>query len=389
MEDPVYFWSNSGFAPGWACVDETGLGIRSEPVFRSCIDQRHAGYGEHLAPGIPNPYFLFSEYPIFLQLFAHSNAVGCLAGCQAVAEGRQDPRTYLRISTHLSRYNRQGNQGCVMKRKFLIGVCLLGLVAMLAWLTMPVLTAPVMAAPLAQYTPYPTPTPMPDGRIIYTAIEGDSAWRIAAIFGFTYDNGLFQELYSLNRWTSGESPVIRAGDQILLGYGGPAEVVPTSGPTPTSPPQLPTPTPEPGSGTLCVILYSDQNGDSLRQEEEPSIPRGAVSISNRAGLYSTTADTASGGEYQCYKELPEGTYNITIALPDGYNETTKMNASIELRGGDEIYMSFGAQENSRTVEGSTTPEGREKSPFLGIAGGVILLLAVGMAVYAGRLLRIK
>jgi hypothetical protein len=276
-----------------------------------------------------------------------------------------------------------------MRRNLSLVGTFLCLAIALAWFIGPVFTIPVVAAPMAQFTSYPTPTPMPDGRIIYIAVEGDSAWRIAAIFGFTYDNGLFQELYSLNRWTIGEAPNIKAGDQILLGYGGPAEVVPTAGPTPTPAPQIPTQTPQPGSGTLCIILFEDINGDSLRQEEEPSIPKGAISITNRAGMFTKVEDTGIGYEYQCYKELPEGIYNISVAPPTGYNHITEMNSTVELQGGEEIYIRFGAQKSTEIVEQEIGPEGREKSPVLGIAGGIILLLAVGMAVYAGRLLRVK
>ncbi|MEE8567807.1 MAG: LysM domain-containing protein, partial [Anaerolineales bacterium] len=41
--------------------------------------------------------------------------------------------------------------------------------------------------PPAQPTPFLTPTPGPDGIIIYIVQEGDSLWRIAAIAGITVE----------------------------------------------------------------------------------------------------------------------------------------------------------------------------------------------------------
>ncbi|MGE5222432.1 MAG: LysM peptidoglycan-binding domain-containing protein, partial [Omnitrophica WOR_2 bacterium] len=144
------------------------------------------------------------------------------------------------------------------------------------------LAVPSLAAPQAQFTPYPTPTPGPDGKIIYIAQANDNAWRIAAIFGLQLN-----DLRTLNKW--GDNPIIKEGDKIILGYAGPAEPTFTPGPSATPAPLLPSPSPMPGYGNLCVFLYNDQNGDSLHQEEEPSIPLGAISVSNRSGSVSKTA----------------------------------------------------------------------------------------------------
>jgi len=239
---------------------------------------------------------------------------------------------------------------------------------------------PVAAAPEGQFTPFPTPTPGPDGRIIYIAQENDSAWRIAAIFGID-----LAELIELNRW--GDNPIITPGMQVLLGFAGPAEVSPTPGPSPTALPQLPTPSPAPGWGNLCVILYYDVNGDSLRQEEEASIKGGAISITNRSGSVSETLDTSSGLEHQCVEELPEGVYTVSVAVPDGYNPTTVMNRELELKAGDISYLDFGAQANTETVAEAPAPQGEGRSPMLLIVGGVIVVAGIGLGIFGTRLLR--
>jgi hypothetical protein len=157
----------------------------------------------------------------------------------------------------------------------------------------------------AQLTVFPTPTPGPDGRILYIIQPNDTLWRISAITGVS-----IEDLRALNNL--GPDTPIRPGDIMLIGLAGPAEVSPTPGPSSTPAPQEPTATTEPGWGNLCVILYDDQNGDSMRQEEEPSIPRGQINISNRSGSISHTAESPSGGNSRTPR-LPKT--RVISALP--------------------------------------------------------------------------
>ncbi len=238
------------------------------------------------------------------------------------------------------------------------------------------------AAPLYQIPIY-TPTPGPDGRIIYIVKANDTLLGIALTFGITVD-----ELRELNN-LSGDT--IFEGQQILLGLAGPAEFTPTPGPTLTPTTVLPTPTPRPGIATLCILLYNDINGDSLRQESEESIPDGVLSFSNRTGSVSESLKSPAGEEPLCFENLPEGSYSISVAVPEGYNETTETDYQLSLKAGDETYINFGAQANSQTLAEAPAlpaPEGG-RSPILGILGGLFLLAGVGVAIFAGRLLRSK
>ena len=237
---------------------------------------------------------------------------------------------------------------------------------------------PASAAPAPQYTYVPTPTPGPDGRIIFIVTD-ESPWTIAARFNIP-----IEELRQLNMW--GDNPITRPGDEILLGYAGPAEVTPTPGPTAMPEPALPTPTYEPGWGVICILLYNDLNGDSFRQEDEPSIPGGAISINNRSGTVSITESTAAGLDYQCFEQLMEGTYTVSVAVPDGYNATTQTNRSVNLAAGDITYLGFAAHASSIANAQASPAESGGRSPWLGIIGGVFLLSALGLTIFAGRLL---
>jgi LysM repeat protein len=262
-------------------------------------------------------------------------------------------------------------------KKALIPALLLVCVAF-TWLAF---SKPTQAAPLLQLTPFLTPTPGPDGRILYKVQSGDTLLRISLIAGIPLD-----ELRGLNNLT-GDNIVV--GQELLLGLGGPSVVTPTSGPSPTATQLLPTPTPKQGFGVLCVLLYDDHNGDSIRQEEEPAIRDGAISISNRSGSVSQTANTIPGTEPICFEGMQEGDYSITVGVPEGYNPTTATSFALTLKAGDETYLGFGAQANTATEIQQPVQESGGQSILLGLVGGLLLAAGVGLAIFGTRLLRSK
>lgn len=266
-------------------------------------------------------------------------------------------------------YNQGMKKFAALKILFGIILALTGMMC-LAW------QGSVQAAPQAQLTSFPTPTPGSDGRIVYIIQPGDTLWRIAAITGIS-----LPDLRDLNHLAADD--VVIPGQKIFLGLGGPSEeeanMIPTSSPTPSAP----TETPKPGFGTLCVLLFNDENGDAIRQEEEASLPGGAINISNRDGSVSITEDTTDGFEYSCTDNLEEGTYNVSAGIPEGYNSTMVLNISLDLVGGDTSYINFGAQANSETIEENIPIiEDTSKSPILGLIGAALLLSGIGIGVYS-------
>ena len=247
------------------------------------------------------------------------------------------------------------------------------------------LSLPVRAASLLQLTPFPTPTADAEGKVFYVVQEGDTLWRISAITGVTVD-----QLRALNKL--GLDQAIVPGQKLLIGLGGPVlgTQEPSAQQTETAP--TPTSTPLPGWGILCVLLYHDQNGDSVHQFGEPAIPGGAVSVSNASGSVSKTGETTSSAPGVCFEEIPEGEYNVSVALPEGYNPTTHTNDLVTVLPGGQSNMGFGAQPNLekaeeiRVLPSPSTPPSK-KSPILGILGGAILLIGLGLGVYAGLLRR--
>lgn len=243
--------------------------------------------------------------------------------------------------------------------------------------------SPVDASPLAQATPQPTPTPGADGRIIYIVQEGDSVWVIAAKFNLD-----LPELYALNNLDP-DNPLIVPGQGLLFGLAGPADTNPTPAPAVTPTSTLPTESPSPGAGVLCILVYEDINGDAFHQETEPSIGGAAINISDRAGDFSTTVETERQTEPLpiCLEELSEGSYSVSVAIPEGFNPTTQLTFDLPLMAGDESNIAFGAQMSSQALSETPAPEEGGSIPLYGILGGILLVAGIGLAIFAGRLRR--
>ena len=96
-------------------------------------------------------------------------------------------------------------------RRFLI--LLLGFVVfgalVLIW------SRPAEAQPQYQLTPFLTPTPGPDGRILYVVQPFDTLFRIAAVAELSLN-----ELRQLNNLSADEDVVV-PGQVLILGFGGP------------------------------------------------------------------------------------------------------------------------------------------------------------------------
>jgi len=243
---------------------------------------------------------------------------------------------------------------------------------------------PALASPSAQVQ-FPSPTPGADGRILYIVQAGDSCFRIQALYGINVD-----QLRGLNPQLD-ENCTLIEGQELMLGIGGPAALSPTPGPSPTLEPPTVTPTPPAGTTEICVLLYDDVNGDALRQETEFGIADGAVSVGNTAGTFSETKATVSEIDpdtlepvQTCFTDVPEGEYNISVAVPENYNPTMELTLSFSIKAGDVASVDFGAQSKTETSAEVNPEDGNESSPSLifGILGGLLLLGGLGLGWYA-------
>ena len=243
------------------------------------------------------------------------------------------------------------------------------------------MAASVLAAPAPQVQQYATPTPGPDGRIIYIVKAGETCTSISLLTGVPVDY-----IRQTNRLD--ENCSLQEGQDLVIGVGGPAAVTPTAGPAPTATLGPPTPTPVSGTAELCVLLYGDVNGDGLRQEEEFGVAGGAVSVTSANGTYSQTQQTVAQIDPEteepvrtCFFNMPPGEYTVSAAVPDLYNATTAMSYDLEVVPGNRAFVGFGAQPRLQVEEPA---EGGGRTPLLGILGAAILLTGVGLGIYVWR-----
>jgi hypothetical protein len=236
-----------------------------------------------------------------------------------------------------------------------------------------------------QPTPFLTPTPGPDGRIIYRVQEGDSLWRIAAIAGLS-----LEELMAMNGIQPGD--FISPGMELELGIGGPAQPTPAQpGAQPTDVQPSPTPTPIIGTAEICVLLFQDDNGNGRLEESELALEGGQISVVDFTGVVAGEYTTETLLEQEdlighCFVDLESGDYNVSAAVPPGYNATTSLNAPVAVQPGDIKYLQFGAQPSSALL-GGDGPGNGSRSGLLGLIGVVLLLGAAGLGFYASRLSR--
>jgi hypothetical protein len=260
-------------------------------------------------------------------------------------------------------------------KRFLILFTLISLLLFGLWL-------PANAAPNIQQI-IPTPTPGTDGRILYIVQPADTCSRITLLFAIT-----IEQLRQLNSKLD-EDCLLVEGQELLIGIVSLAGT-PTAGPSPTPAPPTASPTPFTGTTEICTLLFEDANGNALREETEPAVAGGAVSVTENNGEYSAAQDTvvpADPDAYQgiCFSNVPEGSYNITVGIPDNYNQTMELNRSLDVNAGDLAFVSFGIQSKDIVVDpGATTPNETKTSPVFGILGGLLLLGGAALGYYAWR-----
>lgn len=226
---------------------------------------------------------------------------------------------------------------------------------------------------------YQTPTARPDGRVIYIVQEGDSCLRIQLLTKVT-----IEQIRTLNKLD--QNCTINPGQELLLMVVTPA-ASPTPNPNISPTPLLPTPTPKKGSGNICVVLFDDANGNAVNETSELPLGGGAVSISDRQAAISKTINTTDDPEVLLCEEVPEGEYNISVAIPSGYNATTEMNAIAQVRAGDQAIFEFGAQVSSVFPQapgvsgGGETVTQADNNLLLAALGGLLVLGGIGLGVY--------
>lgn len=245
---------------------------------------------------------------------------------------------------------------------------------------------PANASPRMQQPP--TLTPGADGRTLYIVQPGDNCTRVAFLNGISVD-----QLRQLNSKLD-ENCTLVVGQELLVAIVAIVET-PTPFIVPTAGGATPTATPLVGTTEVCILLFEDANGNAQREETEPAVAGGAVSLTENNGEYSAQLQTviqADPEAYQgiCFSNIPEGQYTISMAAPDNYNPTMELEYLLEVKAGDRAFVDFGVQSRDVVADpavaqpDSGADDGGSTTPIFGIIGGLLLLGGVGLGYYAWR-----
>jgi len=267
-------------------------------------------------------------------------------------------------------YNQVRKENWLMKRKLILLTLIL---AFFCGLILVLMAANPVQADSTGQAIYQTPTPNAEGEIIYTVRDGDTCTSIYLLF---QNRVPIEQIVALNGLDT--DCTLNASQKLII-----ATVDPPSdteaGPAPTATLDLPVPTPFDGNAELCVVLYEDLDGNQMRSETEFYLAGGVISVNDRGGTYSETKETVGGDpdlvDPACFEDVPEGEYNLSMGIPDGYFATTSLNITLSITAGDTVVVDFGAQPASQGSDPAEPVDDNGRSPLLLVIG--ILFLAGG------------
>jgi hypothetical protein len=136
-----------------------------------------------------------------------------------------------------------------------------------------------------------------------------------------------------------------------------------------------------GTGQICVLAFSDTNGDSVYTEpDEPLLAGVNFKLVNEAGKSQNYTSDGSSEPY-CFGNLAVGQYTVQ-ARPDAKKvqgeATTPGQWVVPLAAGAQYDISYGVQVGSHPAESSANTAGGGGGSMTTLGRLVVGLLGVGM-----------
>jgi hypothetical protein len=130
-----------------------------------------------------------------------------------------------------------------------------------------------------------------------------------------------------------------------------------------------------GTGQICVLAFSDTNGDGLQDSDETLLAGVNFVLSDDSGRRGTYTTDGSSEPY-CFGNLTAAQYTVQARPPAKLKgeATTAGQSAVSLANGATLNMEYGFQPEVKPAEssGGSSPLGRI---VLGLAGVAILGLA--------------
>jgi hypothetical protein len=127
---------------------------------------------------------------------------------------------------------------------------------------------------------------------------------------------------------------------------------PTATPTP-KPTYTPRPTftPTPVTGTVCVLVFEDHNGNGVQDPSDGRLSSALITISNNGGVVAEYVTNGFDEPY-CLRGLQPGQYFVSEVNPGGYRSTTHDDWAISVVDVNKVHVMFG---DYRPAEATPTP----------------------------------
>ncbi len=138
------------------------------------------------------------------------------------------------------------------------------------------------------------------------------------------------------------------------------------------------------TGQICVLAFDDQNGNGVRDTDEPLLAGVGFTLADSSGAQPRTYKTDGNSEPYCFSSLAPGSYTIQARSPAGVNleVTTPGQWAISLASGAQFDVNYGGRVAAKS-NSTSNPAGRPSTLGRIVLGGlgVVILAAAGFIAY--------
>ncbi len=148
---------------------------------------------------------------------------------------------------------------------------------------------------------------------------------------------------------------------------------------------LAAPAAQQGTGQICVLAFDDQNGNGVRDADEPLLSGVGFTLADANGVKGSYKSDGNSEPY-CFGSLAAGAYTVQARDTSGLDVTTPGQWAISLANGAQFDVMYGARQSEAQTKpatgGTTTPAGGSGMSTLGriVLGvlGLVVLAAAGL-----------
>jgi LysM repeat protein len=241
-------------------------------------------------------------------------------------------------------------------------------------------------------TPMNTPTPRPDGSIVYIVQPGDTLSLIAQKTGVP-----LEQIRALNSTSIVDGYIISVGQELVLSL--PSVTVEPTTEQPAEPEAVAEAEEGGGDsggdeitvagGSICVLSFHDRDSDTFRNEaQEELLPNATFVLANESGIINQYVTDGMNEPY-CFTGLAAGSYRVIHTPPSGYEASGTPEQAVAITEDAIINLVFGSKPGGEAnlsdapedADGEDNTAARTIFSTVAKVGGVLmLLLCVGVGV---------